>query len=185
MGWLYHFAGLKEVALELARSKKENVKLLIVGEGDAFDDLKRIQREHGLQDTVILAGRRPYEEIPGFIAAADICLLPADPAEKVMHDGLPAKIYEYLAMRKPMISTRLRGVMREFGDGHGVIYVDRPEDAVGKALELVQSGQVEKLGIKARQFVENYSWDKITDQFERILKEVISATCKRGISRIE
>lgn len=171
MGWLYHFSGLKEVALELARVKMENVKLLIVGEGDAFDDLKRIQTEHGLQDTVILAGRRPYEEMPGFIAAADICLLPADPAEKVMHDGLPAKIYEYLAMRKPMISTRLRGVMREFGEGHGVIYVDRPEDAISKALELVQSGQVEKLGIKARQFVESYGWDKITDQFERILKE--------------
>ncbi len=172
MGWLYHFSGLKEVALELTRTKRENIKFLIVGEGDAFNDLQRIQREHSLQNTVILTGRRPYEEIPGLIAAADICLLPADPTEKIMHDGLPAKIYEYMAMQKPMISTRLPGVMREFGEGNGVIYVDRPEDTVGKALELVASGQVKKLGLQARQFVESYSWDNIINQFEQILEEV-------------
>ena len=171
MGWLYHFSGLREVALELARTKRENIKFLIVGEGDAFDDLQRIQKEHGLENTMILTGRRPYEEIPGLIAAADICVLPADPAEKVMHDGLPAKIYEYMAMQKPMISTRLLGVMKEFGEGNGVVYVNRPEDTVSKAMEMVGSGQVKELGILARKFVESYSWDNITDQFEHILKE--------------
>ena len=173
MGWLYHFSGLKEVALELARTKRENIKFLVVGEGDAFDDLQRTQKEHSLQNTLILTGRRPYEEIPGLIAAADICLLPADPKEKIMHDGLPAKIYEYMAMQKPMISTRLPGVMREFGEGNGVIYVDRPEDTVNKAMELVGSGQIRELGLRARQFVESYSWDKITTQFERILEESV------------
>ncbi len=173
MGWLYHFSGLKEVALELARTKRVNLKFLIVGEGDAFDDLQRIRQEHGLQNTVILTGRRPYEEIPSFIAAADICLLPADPTEKIMHDGLPAKIYEYMAMQKPMISTKLPGVMREFGEGNGAVYIDRPEDTINKALELVSSGQVKKLGLKARQFVENYDWNKIATQFERILEATI------------
>ncbi|MDO8717183.1 MAG: glycosyltransferase family 4 protein [Dehalococcoidales bacterium] len=172
MGWLYNFSGLKEVALELARTKRENIKFLIVGEGDALADLQRIQKEHHLQNIVILTGRRPYEEIPGFIAAADISVLPANPAEKVMHDGLPAKIYEYMAMGKPMISTKLLGVMREFGEGNGVVYINRPEDMVSKAMELMSTGQVQKLGIKARQFVESYSWDRITDQFEQILEEV-------------
>ena len=36
MGWLYKFSGLREVALELAKAKDSNLKLLIVGEGDAF-----------------------------------------------------------------------------------------------------------------------------------------------------
>lgn len=179
MGWLYHFSGLKEVALELAKTKRDNIKFLIVGEGDAFRDLERIQKEHNLQNTVILAGRRPYEEMPGFIAAADICVLPADPAEKVMHDGLPAKIYEYMAMQKLMISTKLLGVMREFGEGNGVVYIDRPEDTVNKAIELVGSGQVKKLGLQARQFVESYSWDKIAAQFERILDEAVRELSSR------
>jgi glycosyltransferase involved in cell wall biosynthesis len=174
MGWLYNFSGLKEVALELARAKNDKLKFLIVGEGDAFAELQRIQMEHNLQETVILTGRKPYPEIPSFVAAADICLLPAYPWEKVMRDGLPAKIYEYLAMQKPMISTRLPGVMKEFGEGNGVVYVDRPEDAVTAAIELAHQGKVRELGLKARGFVEKYGWDNITDEFESILMEVIA-----------
>ncbi len=176
MGWLYNFSGMKEVVLELAKAKKNNIKLLIVGEGDAYETLQRIRNDHGLQDSLILTGRRPYEEIPEYIAAADICLLPADPKEKVMHDGLPAKIYEYLAMAKPMITTKLRGVMGEFGDGNGVVYIDRPEDTINKALEMVDSGLVKALGAKARKFVESYDWAKITDQYEGILKELAASS---------
>ncbi len=171
MGWLYHFSGLEKVALEMVRAKRENIKFLIVGDGDAFDDLQRIQKEHGAQNQIILAGHRPYEEMPGLIAAADICLLPADPTAKIMHDGLPGKIFEYLAMQKPMIATKLPAVMREFGEDNGVVYVERPQDVISKTLELVSTGQIEKLGLKARQYVENYDWEKITDQFERTLEE--------------
>ncbi len=182
MGWLYHFSGLKEVAMEMARTKDNNVKLLIVGEGDAFDDLKQIQEQYKLEDRLILTGRKPYNEIPGFIAASDICLLPAYPAEKIMHDGLPAKIYEYMAMQKPMISTKLPGVMKEFGQDNGVVYIDQPADVIVKANELVHNNQLAELGARARRFVESYSWDKITDQFERILTEVIKEKKDGAIS---
>ena len=90
-----------------------------------------------------------------------------------MHDIVPIKMYEYMAMRKCVIATRLPGVMKEFGEDNGVVYIDRPEDAVEKALELVASRGLNELGSKARGFVERYSWDNITDKFEKILEEVI------------
>ena len=173
MGWLYNFSGLKEVALELARVKKPYLKLLIVGEGDAYDQLQRIGEQHDLQDRVILTGKKPYQDMPGFIAASDVCLLPACPDEKIMQDIVPIKMYEYMAMRKPVIATRLPGVMKEFGVDNGVIYVDRPEDVVGNAIELVRNGALNDLGGKARRFVERNSWDNITDEFESILHNVI------------
>jgi len=42
MGWLYNFSGLKEVALQLARTDNCNLKLLAVGEGDAHNELQKI-----------------------------------------------------------------------------------------------------------------------------------------------
>ncbi|MEN4006019.1 MAG: glycosyltransferase [Methanobacteriaceae archaeon] len=171
MGWVYDFSGLKEVAIKLANVK--NPKLFIVGDGDAYEDLQRIQEKYNLNDRLILTGKKPYQEIPNFIAAADICLLPAYPDEPIMQDIVPIKMYEYMAMKKPVISTKLPGVMKEFGEDNGVVYVDRPEDVVPKAIELVQNGKVEELGAKARSFVEKYSWDKITDEFDKILDEVI------------
>jgi glycosyltransferase involved in cell wall biosynthesis len=173
MGWLYAFSGLKEVAMQLAKGTNQKVKLLIVGEGDAYDVLKKIQTEYNLQDRLILAGKKNYQELPGLISVADICILPACPAEKIMQDIVPIKLYEYMAMQKAVISTRLSGVLKEFGESNGVVYVDRPEDVVPKAIEMVQSGQVKELSLRAREFAARNSWEKITDKFEGILERAI------------
>lgn len=175
MGWLYRFSGLKEVALQLTESENRNVKLLIVGEGDSYGELKRIQMEHNLQNRLILTGKKSYQELPGFISVSDVCLLPAYPDEKIMQDIVPIKLYEYMAMQKPVISTKLPGVIKEFGESNGVVYVDKPEDVIQKAIALVQGNQVEELGLKAREFATRNSWQKITDEFETLLEEAIKS----------
>ena len=172
MGWLYSFSGLKEVALELVKNKVSYFKLLIVGEGDAFDELQGIREKYSLQNRIILTGKKSYQEIPSFIAASDICLLPAH-NNQIMRHIVPIKLYEYMAMEKPVISTKLPGVVKEFAYDNGVVYVNRPEEVVKKASELVANQNLAPLGAKAKGFVENYSWGKITDEFENILKEVI------------
>ena len=174
VGWLYHFAGLKEIAIELSKIKdeKQNIKLLIVGDGDAFDDLQRIRGEYQLDNQVILTGKQPYEKIPAFTGAADICLLPAYRTEKIMQDIVPIKLYEYMACGKPVIATKLPGVVKEFGEGHGVIYVDRPEDVLNKAIELIENGTVKEEGLKARRFVKKYNWEDIVNDFEEVLEEL-------------
>lgn len=178
MGWLYNFSGLKEVALQVAKAKDDRLKLLIVGEGDAYDELRQIRQKYSLKDRLILTGKKPYQEIPALIAASDVCLLPAYPEEKIMQDIVPIKMYEYMAMAKPVVSTRLPGVTREFGEDNGVVYISQPEDAIKKAIQISRDDSQKKLGARARRFVEQYSWDNITDEFERILKEVIKGKRK-------
>jgi glycosyltransferase involved in cell wall biosynthesis len=175
MGWLYKFSGLREVALELTKAKNKypNLKLLVVGDGDLLPDLKSIKSKYGLEQ-LILAGRQPYDRIPDFISASDVCLLPAlDNA--IMQSIVPIKMYEYMACGKPVIATRLPGIMREFGYDNGVIYVDKPAQALQQAVELSDdNGAMKKWGARARNFVESHSWDKITDEFEDILQATVS-----------
>jgi glycosyltransferase involved in cell wall biosynthesis len=170
MGWLYHFSGIKEVTAQVAAGT--DFKLLIVGDGDAGADLQKIQELHNASDRIILAGRKPYEQIPAFIAAADICLLPAYPTEEIMQDIVPIKVYEYMAMSKPVVATKLPGIIKEFGNDSGIVYVNGPDEVAAEAIRLVRSGHLKELGRKAREFVERRSWDNITDQFEAILKKV-------------
>jgi len=173
MGWLYRFSGLREVALELAKLKDDcpNFRFLIVGEGDLYHGLQQIKKDYGLKQ-VILVGRQPYEIIPEYIAASDVCLLPAYNNE-VMRNIVPIKIYEYMACGKPVISTSLPGIMKEFGYDHGVTYVDQPAEVLKKAIELCNDdGSIREQGARARRFVEKYSWDKITDEFQDILDTV-------------
>ena len=60
-----------------------------------------------------------YSDVPHYIAAADICLLPAL-LNKTMRDIVPIKLYEYLACGKPVIATRLPGIWTEFGSKNGI-----------------------------------------------------------------
>ena len=55
--------------------------------------------------------------------------------------------------------------------------MNHPEDVVWKAIELAESGTGNVLGLKARKLVEQYSWDNIADQFEKIIDESVK---KRG-----
>jgi glycosyltransferase involved in cell wall biosynthesis len=172
MGWLYHFSGLKEVAIELSNINDARIKLLIVGDGDAFNDLKKIQKDYHLEDKMILTGRQPYELIPEFLAASDVCLLPAYDNE-IMRNIVPIKTYEYMAMEKPIVSTKLPGVMKEFGNVNGVMYADEPRDALKKSMELIRGMHASEEGRKAKNFVKNLGWDDVTNKFEQILTELI------------
>ena len=53
------------------------------------------------------------------------------------------------------------------------ICVDKTDDVIKKAIELIRNASPEEEGIKARRFVEKYSWENITDEFEGILEEVV------------
>ena len=174
MGWLYHFSGLKEVSLELARSRDRyrNLKIIIVGDGDALADLQQIREENHLESNLILTGKQPYEKIPEYIAASDICILPADPKEKIMQDIVPIKMYEYMALGKPVICTKLPGIMCEFGNENGVLYVESPEMILTTAYAIASDGSIKKHGRNARAFVRNLGWNSITDTFERTIKDV-------------
>jgi glycosyltransferase involved in cell wall biosynthesis len=177
MGWIYKFSGLDRVIIELYNSGEaaSKIKLLIVGEGDYYQRLRSLVQEYSLEDRVIMTGKRPYEDIPGLIAASDICLLPAVDNE-IMRYIVPIKMYEYLSMNKPVISTELQGILKEFGYNSGVIYIINPEDAIKKVLGLTNEDITDN-SIKARLFIDKYGWDSIIDKFEIFLSSVLNSPC--------
>lgn len=181
MGWLYKFSGLKEVCLEVHKLNNPNIKLMIVGEGEAYEELKRFQNKYHLENEIILTGQQPFENIPEFLAASDICLLPSYYNE-TMRDIIPGKVYEYMAAGKPVISTMPPGMLSKFGKDNGVVFVEKPEDSVRMAVELIQKGSYKDLGLKARKYIEAYSWEKIADDFEIILKDSITNKGKKHVT---
>lgn len=170
MGWLYTFSGLKELALEISKSV-DNIKLFVLGEGDLWDDLQKIGNSNGF-NKMIIVNWQPYEDVPKYIAAADICLLPAY-ANDVMKYIVPIKIYEYMAMSKSVIATRLYGLVTEFGENNGVLYADKPVNVLDKVKYLVKDQNLGKEGQKALTFVKKNNWNNITEEFEKCLMNIV------------
>ena len=175
MGWVYPFSGLREVAASLVagEGQEARARLLVVGKGDSWSDLVRIVEKGALQDRVKLVAFQPYSEMPSYLAAADVCVLPARTVT-TMRNIVPIKMYEYLAAGKPVVATRLPGLAKEFGEGHGVVYVNGPEQVVSKAVELARKGTLKELGAAGRAFVAKNDWNPITDTFESYLTALVN-----------
>lgn len=169
MGWIYDFSGMKEVAEGLSTINNDKVKLMIVGEGDLYQPLLNMKSEKNLDGKLILTGKIPFEEVPKHIAAADICLLPAYKNE-IMMNIVPIKIYEYMAMGKPVIATNLPGVRKEFGENSGIVYIEKPSEVLEKSLVLYSMNKISSEGEKAYSYVHDASWINITNEFDISLR---------------
>jgi glycosyltransferase involved in cell wall biosynthesis len=76
------------------------------------DDAARL----GLVDRVTFHGRVPLEEVPAAIAAGDVGLAPTRRTE-FTDFSLSTKIFEYAAMGKPVVASRLPMVEAMFAPG--------------------------------------------------------------------
>lgn len=89
----------------LHASKK--YKLVIVGDGDDLNNLKRLVQEYKLGKHVVFTGKVPYDEINQFISCFDIgvCHLPDT---FVFRQSYPMKVLEYLAAGLPVFASDIK-----------------------------------------------------------------------------
>jgi len=173
MGWLYDFSGLRELAKSMADLTDTKIRLLILGHGDLYEELRQISKKTKTENIITILDWVQYSELPKYVAAADICLLPAL-LNNIMRDIVPIKLYEYLACGKPVISTRLPGVMREFAGNSGLIYVRNPEDVITGAQRISRNSQeYMRLSKEAMDSVADLDWESVASRFEEILKNTV------------
>jgi glycosyltransferase involved in cell wall biosynthesis len=108
--------------------------------------------------------------MPEFMAAADLCLLPARLNETMAHI-VPAKIYEYLGAGKPVLASPLPGLKKEFGDGAGIRYVNGPQVLLDDAALLASNPElVSSLSADARRTARSQgSWNDVAARFLHVL----------------
>jgi glycosyltransferase involved in cell wall biosynthesis len=178
-GSMEKWYALDEVIKKFAEflDQEEDSRLLFVG-GSLFtgyeEELKGLAKKLGIGDKVIFTGLVEYRELPSYISAMDLCLIPFSPSPDYWVDiVLPNKFFEYSACGKPILSYPIPDVMK-IGGEHLFIYQDMDE-FLDKVRE-VKSGR--------REFkvdMENYSWKKKAEEMERVLYELK----RRGDRQVE
>ena len=58
-------------------------------------------------DNVFFLGHKPYESLPNYMKAFDVCIIPYDPTDGMVINSNPKKIREYLATGKPVVSVMI------------------------------------------------------------------------------
>lgn len=156
------------------------VKLVIVGKEGRFEENVELAKRYGVEKKVIFTGMVPYSEVPKYISAMDVCIMPFREGA-ISEMAVPLKLFEYMACGKPVISTRLQGIHGVAGER--VLYASDRDELKQKTLALYEDeGLRKKLGAQGRKFVEeNYDWSKIVGKLEDVL--IITAMGDRKDNR--
>lgn len=98
----------------LAHSIKETIKLvpssifMFVGDGELKPKVEEIIKQSNVSNKVIFTGLVPYSEVPAYLSACDVlhtpCVNNEDSSE---YFGSPTKLFEYMALQKPIVATRV------------------------------------------------------------------------------
>lgn len=121
-------------------------------------------------------GGRDYKELPDYCRAFDICMMcfAINEATEFIN---PTKALEYLATGKPVISTPVRDVLRQYSDL--VDIVRTPGELVETIDRLVKSPNEDRIrkGIeKARES----SWEGTVSQMRNLIHEAIDSKQSQG-----
>ncbi|WP_375204957.1 glycosyltransferase family 4 protein [Hyphococcus sp.] len=114
-GFMREWHGLDRIIEFLADSRRDDLQVLLVGDGPAREGLEKLARELGVAGQVTFTGVVQRAEMPAHVAAFDIALQPA-----AVPYASPLKLFEYMAQGKPVIapsSANIREVLNGGEDG--------------------------------------------------------------------
>lgn len=134
---------------------------LFIGDGDQRAQTETIVESGPVSAT--FAGRISHDDVPAYLDACDILVSPhVSSADGSEFFGSPTKLFEYMAMGKGLVASRLGQIAEVINDGENGLLVE-PGDAGGLARAIERlSRDLElraRLGVSARRTaVESYTW---------------------------
>ena len=150
IGTLADWQGLDILLHALPRIlEQQAVQLHLIGRGRSRQRklLAKQIRKLGLEDNVTIQPAVPHHEVPGLIAAADICLAPLGLNDRNVTQGAcPIKVLEYMASSRPFIASNMpivRELVREDLDAL-LFSPNDPEDLARQVLALLHDFELSK-----------------------------------------
>jgi glycosyltransferase involved in cell wall biosynthesis len=172
LGVLREWVDLEPVFNALKDLNKD-IKMLIVGKEGRFRENIDLAKKCGVADRVRFTGMVPYTQVPEYISAMDVCLIPFKRGG-ISENALPLKLFEYMACGKPVISMEMLGVKRVAGDL--VMYANNSAEYKNRIMELYNEDQLRlRMGRSGKRMVEStFDWSKIVGRMEKTLSSAAS-----------
>ncbi len=133
---------------------------------------------------VRLLGTKAHEQIPDYINAFDVCLIPYV-VDELTDNISPAKLNEYLAIGKPVVSTDLAEV-RRFNAAYGpVVSIGDTREQFISEVEAVVEGNRPGRRLERRAVAEMNSWHYRVEEMSQVIEARLSeATDEIGTTGI-
>ena len=154
-------------AIKILSEKNNGLLCFIIGKGVLEENLKQIVSELQLNNRVIFAGKKKPHEIPIWMNACDVLVLPS------LNEGLPNVVSEALACGKPVVATNVAGTPEILNNDVGYLVNPKDEEDLAKKISkaLNKKFNKEKLLKRANEFSVISSVKKLAKIYKECLKQ--------------
>ena len=143
--------------------------LLLVGDGPQRADLERAAARLGIADRVRVTGFVPHEEVPAFLAHADVLALPS------FYEELGSVLVEAMQVGLPIVASSVGGIPEVLTDGvTGRLVPPGDPRALATAIDEVLADRelARRLGEAARERASGFHWDTLAGRVLELYRSV-------------
>jgi len=182
MSWSeqHHMCYGWDIVEALALLQDSPVKALLVGDGNGRAVLEKRVEELGISDRIVFTGQIPYEDLPYYLAAMDVCVS-TQSNDLVGQVRTTGKLPLYLASGKYVVATNVGEASRVLpGIGcllpyEGVKDKNHPARLANHLRLLIEKPELVNVPEKARQIAkENFDYDLLAQRVKRLCQNLVS-----------
>lgn len=175
VGSMVEYEGL-DLLLEASKilfSKRDDFRVLLVGDGRCFEELKKQTLDYSLQEKVIFTGRVSHDEVEKYYSLIDITPFPRK-GSLVCELTSPLKPFEAMAMEKCVVASNVAALSEIIKDRKtGMLFQKDNVNDLAKVLEYLldnpeQRKELSKLG--RHWVIEERDWDKQAQKIYNLYK---------------
>jgi len=171
---LVNVANLEEIkgqkylieSMKIILTARQDVMLYIIGQGPLKCELQSLIDMNGLQNNVLLIGVKSHDEIPLWMNACDVFVLPS------LNEGNPTVMFESLGCGKPFVGTNVGGIPEIIINEKLGILVE-PKDVVGLTNAILRALCTMWDDEYILNYAKQFTWDIITERTMEVYGEVL------------
>lgn len=157
---------LIEAMSEVVKHRKD-VLCIIVGYGKLKDKLEAQVKEAGLEAYVKLVGGKVHTEIPLWMNACDIFVLPS------LSEGNPTVLFECLGSGKPFVGTKVGGVPEVVtSEEYGLLVEPKDPNSLSKVI--LRALEINWDSAKIRKYAESFTWSSLAEEIYKTYLKIIT-----------
>lgn len=173
IGRLVEAKGIFELieAFSQIQSQQPQTHLVFVGDDRDRARLENQVRQKKLDGAIHFVGVRPHDEMPGWLSAADLLVLPSH------NEGLPNVVIEAMACSIPVVATNVGGIPEVVEDEKSGLLIKKGDinSLIIAINDLLKDGEKrKKMGACGRSCIEqNFSWQRNAKALRELYDETL------------
>lgn len=171
---IYDLARAMQIFSQSSRSKPH---LLLIGDFYSFEERESFLRFFQNADYLLqITGWIPHPQVPLLLSSADVCVIPLRRTARFAH-SLPVKLFEYMALSKPVIATDFGPMKKVVEETHcGTLVNPSNPKAMAEAINFYYThpDKIYRHGRNGRYWVEKrFNWGESEKKLLSIYSNLI------------